>query len=110
MALNLHNTWGLLWVGLPGTAPSWDKPTPGREVPHTCWALPQGVDKLSFGDCQSFWVRGRLGTHMSVQLTFLLCANLMDVEYLVVRILFGTAKKMLVFLAGSSAGHLLLSA
>lgn len=55
-------------------------------------------------------MRGRLGTHMSVQLTFLLCANLMDVEYLVVRILFGTAKKMLVFLAGSSAGHLLLSA
>lgn len=55
-------------------------------------------------------MRGRLGTHMSVQLTFLLCANLMDVEYLVVRILSDTAKKMLVFLAGSSAGHLLLSA
>lgn len=110
MALNLHNTWGLLWVGLPGTALRWDKPPPSQEVPHTCRALPQGVDKLSLGDCQSFWVRGRLGTQMSVQLTFLLCANLMDVEYSVVRILSDTAKKMLVFLAGRSAGHLLLSA
>lgn len=55
-------------------------------------------------------MRGRLGTCMSVQLTFLLCADLICVGCLVVRILTGTAKKIMGFLAGSSVGHLLLSA
>lgn len=70
----------------------------------------QGVDELSLGYCQSFRVRGRLGTCMSVQLTFLLRADLMYVKYLVVRILSVTAKMTMVLLAGSSAVHLLLSA
>lgn len=62
-----------------------------------CQALLQGVGKLSLGDCQSFGVIGRLGTCMSEQLTFLLCANLMCVEYLVVRILSDTAKMTMGF-------------
>lgn len=69
----------------------------------------QVVDELSLGYCQSFRVRGRLGTCMSVQLTFFLHADLMYVKYLVVRILSVTAKKMMVLLAGSNVVHLLLS-
>lgn len=63
-----------------------------------CWALAQGVDELSLVGCQSFQVRGGLGTCISVQLTFLLCVSLMYVEYLVVvRNLSDTAKKIIDF-------------
>jgi len=48
---------------------------------------------------------------MSVQLTFLLCASLVYVEYLAVRILPDTTEMIMgFFLLGSRAGLLLLSA
>lgn len=42
------------------------------------------MDELSPVHCQSFCVRGELGTCVSVQLTFSWCVSLIYVEYLVV--------------------------
>lgn len=63
------------------------------------------MDELSPVGCQSFQVRGELGTCISVQLTFPLCVSLIYMEYLVmVRYLSDAAKEITELKQGAMQG------